>query len=178
MAETKKETLVLEREYVVPLRMAFRIVPRYMKAKKAMTALKQFVAKHMKSTDIKIGRSANLEVWSQGIRNPPSRITIACRKYDSGTVRVEIKGVQFEDLDKKAVEAEKAKASKSVKADAPIAEVKDAEIVAESESDAKKTEKKTNSSSQSSQEKVAKKSATETTGYAKVAKKPSAEKSA
>ena len=52
MAEEK----TLERTYNVPLRKEFLKVPKYKRAKKAVKALKQFLAKHMKSDNVKIGK--------------------------------------------------------------------------------------------------------------------------
>ena len=49
------EETILERTYNVPLRKEFLKVPKYKRAKKAVTALKQFLVKHMKSDNIKIG---------------------------------------------------------------------------------------------------------------------------
>ena len=56
MAKKKEEPkIVLERVYNVPLRKEFLKAPRYKRAKKAVTALKQFLVRHMKSDKIKIG---------------------------------------------------------------------------------------------------------------------------
>ena len=41
----KEAKVVLEREYVVPLRRKVRLVPRYRRAKKAVRVLKEFIAK-------------------------------------------------------------------------------------------------------------------------------------
>jgi ribosomal protein L31E len=45
MAKDDKKP-VLERTYNVPLRREYLKVPRYRRAKKAVTALKEFVSKH------------------------------------------------------------------------------------------------------------------------------------
>jgi len=83
---------VLERTYVIPLRMETLKAPAYRKAKKAITAVKQFIAKHMKSSDIKLGKYLNLEIWKNGIKNPPNKVKIIATKNDKGTVFVELAG--------------------------------------------------------------------------------------
>ena len=90
----KEETpkTVLERTYVIPLRMETLKAPAYRKAKKAITAVKQFIAKHMKSSDIKLGKYLNLHIWKDGIKNPPNKVKIIATKNDKGTVFVELVG--------------------------------------------------------------------------------------
>ena len=46
-AAEKKPEIVLERTYNVPLRKEWLKVPKYKRAKKAVTALRQFLVKHM-----------------------------------------------------------------------------------------------------------------------------------
>lgn len=91
MADKKaegKSKVVLERTYVVPLRREWLKVPKYRRAKKAVTALRQFVAKHMKSDIVKISSQLNVSVWSRGIRNPPHKIKIKASKDDKDVVTV------------------------------------------------------------------------------------------
>ena len=63
MAKKTEDKLTLERVYNVPLRREFMKVPRYRRAKRAVSALKQFIAKHMKAEEIKLGEYVNLELW-------------------------------------------------------------------------------------------------------------------
>jgi large subunit ribosomal protein L31e len=93
MVEENK--LVLEREYVVPLREAFRETAFYRKTPKAIKALKIFIAKHMKveerDTDkVKIDKFLNEQMWFRGIRYPPARIKVKAKKYSNGIVTVEL----------------------------------------------------------------------------------------
>ncbi len=74
-----------EREYVIPLRRAWRNVPQYERTGKAIKAIKIFVAKHMKVTDrdvknVKLDVYFNNEVWFRGRANPPSKIKVKVRK--------------------------------------------------------------------------------------------------
>ena len=73
MAKKKEEAskIILERAYNIPLRRETLKAPSYRKAKKAITAVRQFISKHMKSSDINVGRYLNLKIWEHGIKNPP-----------------------------------------------------------------------------------------------------------
>jgi ribosomal protein L31E len=90
----KKETKhkqVLERTYNVPLRREWLKVARYMRAKKASIALRQFLARHMKG-EVKIGLHLNKKLWEHGIKNPPHHIKVTAIKYDDGVVMAELVG--------------------------------------------------------------------------------------
>jgi large subunit ribosomal protein L31e len=120
--------IVLERIYVIPLRQATLKSPFYKKAKKAMSAVKIFIAKHMKSKDIKIGRYLNLEIWKHGIKNPPNKIKVVASKDSNGKVMVEMEGAPKEEP--------KIEPKKPAKKDEKI--VKDAEFKEKPETKAEK----------------------------------------
>jgi len=88
--KSKEEKIVLERVYNVPLRREWLKSPKYKRAKKAINALKEFVAKNMKSQDVRIGTFANLAIWKQGIKNPPHHLKVKCTKYEDGKVVAEL----------------------------------------------------------------------------------------
>lgn len=159
MAEKKKETKrALERVYVVPLRREFQKAPKYKRAKKAVNALRSFISKHMKSDDVKIGRYLNLELWKNGIRNPPHHVKVNAVKYDDGKVIVELFGKVIEEPKKEVKEKkkegekketkekkeEKAKGKKAEKTEAKKAEKKEESKLEEAASsvEEKKEEKK------------------------------------
>ena len=100
----------LERTYTIPLRREYMKVPKYKRAKKAITAIKQFLQKHMKSEDIKIGKQLNLKIWERGIKNPPHHVKITVKKDEEGLVKAELFGFEF--VDKKV---EKKKEPESLK---------------------------------------------------------------
>lgn len=108
MAEAKK----VERSYTIPLRKEFLKVPRYKRAKKAVTAVKEFLVKHMKSDNVKVGTSINEKVWENGMRNPPSKVRIQVEKSAEGEVTAELFGTKAEKPKK---EVKKAPAKKEVK---------------------------------------------------------------
>lgn len=113
MAKKEPEAkIVLERIYNVPLRKEFMKAPNWKRTKKAVTALRQFIAKHMKSDKVIIGKYANEYLWKDGIKTPPHHIKVNAIKDDKGNVKVELA-----ELPKRAVrEMEKTKeAEKEVK---------------------------------------------------------------
>ncbi len=83
MAET--QTNKLEREYTIPLRKEWTKVPGYKRTSKAVKAIKEFIAKHMKVPNrdlnlVKIDSYLNNEVWHRGSRNAPARVTVKAIK--------------------------------------------------------------------------------------------------
>lgn len=91
----KEDKIVLEREYIVPLRSKTMNTPFYKRTPRAVRVLKQFLAKHMKVTErdtskIKLDRYLNEELWARGIRKPLSKVKVKCKKFESGIVRVEL----------------------------------------------------------------------------------------
>jgi len=92
----EKSKVVLEREYIIPLRKEFQKAPKYKRAKKTIKALKEFLAKHMKSDNIKIGKYLNLKVWEHGIKNPPHKVKVKAEKYDDDLVKAELVGAPVE----------------------------------------------------------------------------------
>ena len=110
---TKEDSskIVLERVYNVPLRREAQKAPKYRRAKKAMIALREFVAKHMKTDieDVKIGEHANLAIWKRGMQYPPHHIKVKVVKQDDGKVVAEIVGAP----EKKVVEPKKVRGKKT-----------------------------------------------------------------
>jgi large subunit ribosomal protein L31e len=123
MAEIKSDKI--EREYIIPLRIKWKRVPRYKKANRAVKAIKEFLVQHMKIRDrdlnkIKVDKYLNEYVWFRGIQNPPAKIKVKAIK-EGDIVRVELfelpndmkfKKARLEKRDKKAMEiAEKKKST-------------------------------------------------------------------
>jgi len=133
MAEEKKEKkekeskVLLERVYNVPLRKEFQKAPEYVRTKKAVKALRKFLLKHMKAKQIKIGRYLNLELWKQGIRNPPHHVKVNCIKHEDGLVYAEIVGAPKEEIKEPEKKAEKRgkKEEKKQEAELKIEEIKE-----------------------------------------------------
>jgi len=90
MADKKKEQATLERIYTIPLRHAFVNSARYKKTNRAVRAVRQFLEKHMKSEDVRLGQHLNLALWARGITHPPARVTVKAVKDAEGVVRAEL----------------------------------------------------------------------------------------
>jgi large subunit ribosomal protein L31e len=94
-SESKEAKVILEREYVIPLRRGTETVPRYKKARKAIKVIREFLARHMKTEDrnprlVKIDTYLNNEIWFRGIKHIPSKIKVKAKKMDSGEIIVEL----------------------------------------------------------------------------------------
>jgi len=135
MAKKEETTkIVLERVYNVPLRKEFQKVANWRKTEKAVTALRQFISKHMKSDNVIISKYANQHLWKHGIKNPPHHVKVNASKDEKGKVTVEL--VDLPGKAKRELEEQK-KTEKEKKKE----EAKKAEEVKKKE-EAKKEEKK------------------------------------
>jgi len=144
----KKEIKMIERTYNVPLRKEFQKVPRYKKTNKAVTAMKQFLVKHLKSDNVKIGKSINEQIWKHGIKNPPHHVKITVTKDDKGEVKAELFGMKKKEdkkgkkKEEKVVEKKTVTESKDSESSDKPAEVKE-EAIKTKETEASKKEVKT-----------------------------------
>ncbi len=146
MADKKTEAKVeFEREYVVPLRQGWLKVPEYKRANKAVKTLKEFLARHMKVYDrdlrkIKVDVDVNNEIRFRGMKKPLAKIRVKAKKFDNGTVGVELvdlpKHIEFRN--KRAAKAPAAK-TPEIK---PVEEVKKDVEKAVEETKAKVADKK------------------------------------
>ena len=116
----------LERTYTITLRKEWLKVPKYKRAKKTIAAVREFLEQHMKSTDVRLGKHLNLEVWKHGIKNPPSRIRVTATKDDKNTVRAELFGAPKEEKTPEKKETVKTKKEETNKT-----EVQEAVVVKE-----------------------------------------------
>jgi len=111
MAEEKKKEkeakVTLERAYNVPLRKKWLKAPRHKRSKKAVKALKEFLQKHMKSDDVRLGMYVNEFIWKHGIKNPPHHVKVKAVKYDDGVVKAELEGKDFKGAIKIKAKEEK-----------------------------------------------------------------------
>lgn len=107
MAETEPK-IILERSYVVPLRRQYLKSPLHKRTQKAVSVLKQFLMKHMKGTEVKLGKRLNEEMWKHGMKNPPHHIKVTATKDEKGIIRTELFGFKYEEK-KKEKKVEKSK---------------------------------------------------------------------
>ncbi len=97
----------IERVYTIPLRREFLKVPKYKRAKKSVKAVREFLMKHMKSTDVVVGNSINLEIWKHGAENPPHHIKVDVKKEKDGKVRAELFSFKPKKEEKESTKKEK-----------------------------------------------------------------------
>lgn len=91
---------MLERTYTIPLRKEWLKAPAYKRAKRAISAVRKFLARHMKSEDVRILPELNMAVWADGIRSPPARVKVRTVKDDEGTVWGQVFGKKIPAVDK------------------------------------------------------------------------------
>lgn len=87
----------IERTYNVPLRRGFQKAPRYKRADRAVSTLRTFLKKHMKSEDVKIGKTLNNYLWFKGIKNPPHHVKVDVVKDDDDVVKAEMHGIKYKE---------------------------------------------------------------------------------
>ncbi len=140
----------MERIYNIPLRKEFQKAPKYKRAKRAITAIKEFLSKHMKAKEVKIGKYLNQEIWKNGPRNPPHKVNVKAIKEEE-IVKVELTTAPIEEEATK--KKEEKKTQKETKEETPKKEevkkeepkekgTKAEEKIEKKESDSKEEEKK------------------------------------
>lgn len=127
-----------EQTYTIPLRRSFVKVPKYLRAKRAIATIKNYIVKHTHVEDVKLGNKLNELIWENGIKNPPGKVTVKAI-LDGTTVKVELEGhdykvqkVQTEKTEQPTSLPAKLAANLKVK-DEPVEAEKETADVAESE---------------------------------------------
>jgi large subunit ribosomal protein L31e len=115
---TETKTDKIEREYIIPLRHRWKIVPRYKRTNKAVKTVKEFLARHMKVRDrdlnkIKIDKYLNEVLWQRGIKKPLSKVKVRAVK-EGNIVRAELSVMPERIKFKKAREDKKESAGREV----------------------------------------------------------------
>lgn len=151
MAEDKNK-IVLEREYIVPLREGWLKVPMYKRAKKAVKTLKEFMVKHMKVYDrdlrkIKVDIYLNNEIRFRGMKKPLHQVKVKAIKYDNGDVVVKLaelpKHIEFEVARKARIAAENLKKqTEKSPAEMPVEKTPETEDAKEKKESSKLAEEK------------------------------------
>lgn len=103
-----------EKIFTIPLGDVYE-GPKTKRAKKAVSRVKSFLTKHMKSEKVRIGDALNKAIWARGIQKPPRRIRIHSIKENdivyADLIDVEIKTATKEEIKQKE-EKEKQKKEK------------------------------------------------------------------
>jgi len=82
-----------ERVYTIPLRVV-RKVPIWRRSNRAMSEIKNYLSKHMKTPveQVKIDSSLNEVVWARGDSKPPATVRVRAVKFEDGGVEAEFAG--------------------------------------------------------------------------------------
>jgi len=83
--EEKSEGVV----YTIPLRKVFETKPSYKRSSKAVAAVKSFVSKHTKASEVRVSQKLNQEIWEKGGKKPPRRVQVKVTKDDQGVATAE-----------------------------------------------------------------------------------------
>ena len=94
----------MENVYVIPFRKAFK-KPRTKRADAAIQIIKNFIMRHMKVSEVRIGKYLNEFVWSRGREKIPRRVKVKSftEEKDGRTIaKVELIGFEYKSLQAKA----------------------------------------------------------------------------
>lgn len=133
----------LKRTYNIPLRKQFLKVAIYKRTNKAVKALKEFIAKHMKVEikNVRLGKFLNEHMWSRGNKNPPHHVKVNILKDTKENKAIaELFGKPIEFYKKK--EKEKKGIAEKVKEKLGIKEKKEKEKMTEEEEKIEQLEEK------------------------------------
>jgi len=70
----------LIRDYVIPLRREVRKAPKWRRSKKAVSVVRKFIQKHMKTEKVIVCTELNEKIWEHGIKNPPGKVEVSVAK--------------------------------------------------------------------------------------------------
>lgn len=87
----------MEREYVIPLRKQTLHVPRYRRASKAAKTVREFLIRHMKTKEVRLGQELNMHLWERGIKNPPTRVKVKVVMLDDKIAKAELIGFEYKE---------------------------------------------------------------------------------
>ena len=88
---SEKKSIVLEREYVIPLRKAY-FLQRTKRAPRAIRLIREFIKRHVKAERVIITNKVNEYIWSRSIEKPPRRIKVKVVKTEDNVAKVYLVG--------------------------------------------------------------------------------------
>lgn len=141
-----------EMEHIIPLRREFVKTSRHKRAPRAIRTIKEYVQRHSKIPEVRIGKALNHLIWKDGIKNPPGKAHVLIKEED-GFASVELVGTKYEADKVQLAPSEEAEGGLKGKLQDAVAEAKG------SGSDDTKEEKET-SEEKSDEKKPAKKDST------------------
>ena len=114
----------VERTLTINIRKEILKVPRYKRAKKAVTAVREYLQQHMKAEaeNVKIGKYLNLKIWEHGIKNPLTKVTVLAKKDDKGMVTAELPNIPVKKQNEKKAKARQPKTAEAKAATEKVSE--------------------------------------------------------
>ena len=85
-----------ERIYSIPLRKAFR-KPQKKRVPYAIKIVKEFLLRHTKADEVKLGDKLNQCIWEKGISKPPRKVKVKAI-IDNNVAKVELMGYEYKDF--------------------------------------------------------------------------------
>jgi len=113
-----KSDVMDEKIYTINIRKDISKAPRWEKSKRSVIAVKNFLKRHMKGDDVKIGKSITEEIWKRGNQTPPKSIRIhaVLTEDEKGKIiKAELLGVPFPEEKEKKKEKKKEEKKEEVK---------------------------------------------------------------
>lgn len=90
---------MVERIYTINLRKATLKAPRWKKSKRSVAIVREFLKKHMKVDEVKIGKSITEKIWEGGAKKIPNKIRIKAIETEEGEGEEKKKVVKAELLE-------------------------------------------------------------------------------
>jgi large subunit ribosomal protein L31e len=80
-----------EQVYVIPLR-GVKFVPRWLRSKRAVKEVFNFLEQHTKTdrSKIRLDTAISEKIWERGSQKPPSKIRIRTMKFADGVLEAEL----------------------------------------------------------------------------------------
>ncbi len=161
-----------KRLYTIPLRDAWNVAIKK-RSKRAMSVIRIFAERHMKTDSVKIGAELNHLIWSRGIKNPPRKVKVQMVPTKTDDAEVVWVDVATSSMDYLKTDKEKKKdEKKSTVKDAPKTTA--TETKKETKAEPKKTEAKPKTAPKKAEPKKAT-ADTKTEAKPKATPKPKAE---
>src|SRR3989338_2307869 len=89
-----------EKIFIISLRKEVLKTPIYKRAKKAISTVKNYIKKHLKVEEVKLGENLNKKIWEKGSKKPPGKIKVTAIKKKRKKKQKEINPKKHEEKTK------------------------------------------------------------------------------
>ncbi len=84
--------MVEEKILILNLRKDLVKTPKWRRSKSIASLLRKRVAKFSKTGKVKIDAKISEQLWSRGIKSPPTHLKVKIKKLDDGSVEAQLAG--------------------------------------------------------------------------------------